>query len=212
MKPILQRSHTITAQSLCSNHIFQANAHRSQADTIEQAVLEIQMITALSPPPPPPHQQQPQHSPAASLQHDLATPPMPIIPLHDQESNVTIHDTPSAHMILSLEGACRSSNRPLSGDLKLYTFFQYTRGNEILLCYCKFELGLSGWQFNGEGAQDWREQAKRVNKMTKTFRSQKRVYVHVKEVAEREKCSVTESAARLQQDMDARSSSYEKQF
>ncbi|KAI8826480.1 hypothetical protein BJ741DRAFT_631037 [Chytriomyces cf. hyalinus JEL632] len=163
VKPILQRSHTITAQSLCSNHIFQANAHRSQADEIEQAVLEIQMIAALSPPPPPPHQQQPQQSPAAGLQHDLAMPPMPIIPLHDQESNVTIHDTPSAPMI-------SSSSRPLSGDLKLYTCFQYARGNEILLCYHKFGLGL-------------------MNKMTKTYHLQKRVYEH---------CSVTESAARLQ--------------
>ncbi|KAI8838601.1 hypothetical protein BJ741DRAFT_601605 [Chytriomyces cf. hyalinus JEL632] len=171
MKPILQRSHTITAQSLRSNHIFQANAHRSQADGIEQVILEIQTIAALSPPPPPPHQQQLQHSPVAGLQHDLAMPPMPIIPLHDQESNATIHDTPSTPMISSLEGACGSSSGPLSGDLKLYTFFEYARGNEILL---------SIYQFNREGAWDkWQERAK--------------VHEHVKEVAEREKCSVTES-------------------
>ncbi|KAI8845601.1 hypothetical protein BJ741DRAFT_585256, partial [Chytriomyces cf. hyalinus JEL632] len=168
MKPILQRSHTITAQSLRSNHIFQANAHRSQADAIEQAVLEIQTIAALSPPPPPPHQQQPQHY---------------------------------APMILSLEGACRSSNGPLSGDPKLYTFFQYAHGNEILLCYHEFDFGLK--KEHRIKWHEWREGAKRVNKMTKTYRSRKRVYEHVKEVAEREKCSVTESAARLQPDMDA---------
>jgi hypothetical protein len=103
-----------------------------------------------------------------------------------------------------------STDSRIGNDPQLYTFFELTKGHEIMLFHKEFETGLNGKpSLNSIEAQHgttWRTwkgiDGKPVNRLTKTFIFRKRVYEKVKSLATTENISVSESASRLQRRMD----------
>ncbi|KAJ3384779.1 hypothetical protein HDU80_000853, partial [Chytriomyces hyalinus] len=224
----VQRSHAITYNTITS--MIHANARMNQAIVNAHAGFQLEPFADSNQPPQLQFQQQPQQPQQQpqpqQYQYQQQEPPQQYsIPLYPQsvsnavmsssrEINTSVSNASNVQIEASSEetrNTSANSSASQEGDPKLYTFFEYTRGDEILSCYNEFETGLGGRpsintmeKVHVTKWREWRLGSKRVNKMTKTFLLRQRIYKRVKALAAvSENGTISNSAEKLQREMDA---------